>query len=112
MAHVDFGAPLPNETGEEFLLDYTNEENGWYLWLEVPQVQRRWWRRDFDGFSVVIEEAEHAVKTKMTGVNFPRTTMIMHMYMIDGDLPLESYVTCKKEILARLRDITRDGGTV
>lgn len=113
MAQTNMGIALPNdEARQAFIADYTNEEHGWYLWVETPEVQRKWWRRDFNGWSLVIEEAVHAVRMRIPHVVYKQTNMIMHMYMVDGDLPLESYITFKKEVMSRLRDITRDGGTV
>ena len=40
----------------EFLTDYRNEKNGWYLWKQDEELQRRWWRRDFDDCFFVAEE--------------------------------------------------------
>ena len=114
MAQTNMGIALPNdEARQAFLRDYTNAENGWYLWVETPEVQRRWYRRDFDGWSIVIEESDHIVKAKVAGYNYPKTRMVMHMYMVeDFDLPLESNLSVKTQIMSRLRELTRDGGTV
>ena len=40
----------------EFLKDYRNEKNGWYLWKQDEDLQRRWWRRDFNTCFIVVEE--------------------------------------------------------
>ena len=40
----------------EFLTDYRNEKNGWYLWKQDEELQRRWWRRDFENCFFVAEE--------------------------------------------------------
>ena len=114
MANTNMGISLPNdEARSSFIADYRNEKHGWYLWVETPEVQRKWWRRDFNGFSVVIEEAEHAVRMRIPHVVYKQTNVIMHMFLVDDwNLPLESHVSFKKQIMERLRDITRDGGTV
>ena len=114
MEQKNFGIALPNDRArEDFLRDYTNEEHGWYLWVETPQVQRRWYRRDFDGWSIVIEEADHAVKARIANCTFPQTKMVIHMFLVDDwSLPLRSHISVKTEIMSRLRDITRNGGTV
>lgn len=39
-----------------FLEDYTNTENGWYLWKEDEDLQRRWWRYDFPQCALIVEE--------------------------------------------------------
>ena len=39
-----------------FLEDYRNEEYGWYLWKEDPDLQRRWWRCDLPDCSLIVEE--------------------------------------------------------
>ena len=81
--------------------------------METPEVQRRWYRRDFDGWSIVIEEADHVVKTKVAGYNYPKTRMVMNMFLVDDwNLPLESHISVKTQIMSRLRDLTRNGGTV
>ena len=114
MEQKNFGIALPNDRArEDFLRDYTNEEHGWYLWVETPQVQRRWYRRDFDGWSIVIEESDRVVKHKIAGLELPPMTIVMHTYLVDDwSLPLESNLAVKTQIMSRLRDITRNGGTV
>ena len=39
-----------------FLDDYTNEENGWYLWKYDDDLQRRWWRYDLPDCALIVEE--------------------------------------------------------
>jgi len=39
-----------------FLEDYRNTNNGWYLWRDHPYLQRRLWRHELPGCSLVVEE--------------------------------------------------------
>ena len=39
-----------------FLEDYRNEENGWYLFKEIEDMQRRWWRFDLPDCALIVEE--------------------------------------------------------
>ena len=39
-----------------FLEDYTNEDNGWYLWKHDEDLQRRWWRFDLPDCALIVEE--------------------------------------------------------
>ena len=39
-----------------FLEDYRNESNGWYLWIENNDIDRRWWRYDLPDCSLIVEE--------------------------------------------------------
>lgn len=39
-----------------FLDDYTNEENGWYLWKYDDDLQRRWWKHDLPDCALIVEE--------------------------------------------------------
>lgn len=113
MAQVNLGISLPNDSArEDFLRHYTDESAGWYLYEEAPKVQRRWYRRDFDGWSVVVEEADHDNVYRVTGDRY-RSKRVMQIYMIDDDrFPLATCLSVKTRIMSRLRDLTRNGGTV
>ena len=39
-----------------FLEDYRNEENDWYLFKEIEDMQRRWWRFDLPDCALIVEE--------------------------------------------------------
>lgn len=39
-----------------FLDDYWNKENGWYIWKEDSEIQRRWWRYDLPDCALIVEE--------------------------------------------------------
>lgn len=39
-----------------FLEDYRNEEKGWYLFKEIEDMQRRWWRFDLPDCALIVEE--------------------------------------------------------
>ena len=39
-----------------FLEDYRNEEKGWYLFREIEDMQRRWWRFDLPDCALIVEE--------------------------------------------------------
>ena len=107
----DYGIKLSNDRDRtQFLDDYTNEDRGWYMWQREPHVQRRWWRRDFDGWSVVIEDAVHRNVFRDTSEDM-RT--VIRVYMVeDWNLPLENATSYKTRVLARLKLATTGGKTV
>ena len=39
-----------------FLKDYRNGENGWYLWKNDAEIDRRWWRLDLPDCALIVEE--------------------------------------------------------
>ena len=43
----------------DFLEDYRNGNNGWYLWDSNTDIGRRWWRYDFPDCALIVEEEEY-----------------------------------------------------
>ena len=39
-----------------FLEDYRNIANGWYLWMEMEVIGRRFWRYDLPDCALIVEE--------------------------------------------------------
>ena len=39
-----------------FLENYRNTDNGWYLWKEDAEIDRRWWRFDLPDCALIVEE--------------------------------------------------------
>ena len=39
-----------------FLENYRNTDNGWYLWKEDAETDRRWWRFDLPDCALIVEE--------------------------------------------------------
>ena len=113
MAQTDFGIRLSNDHERaHFLDDYTNENCGWYLWQRAPIVQRRWWRRDFDDWSIVVEDAVHRRLSPMEDGDVATRTVI-RVYLVENwNLPLENATSYKTRILAHLKTATMGGKTV
>ena len=111
MSQKNLGITLSNDKArEQFLDDYTNEKHGWYLFAEAPTVQRRWWRRDFDGWSAVIEEADYRSRFPHDGAMVKNVTRV---YLVENwDTPLENSVSYITRIRARLKEATVNGNTV
>ena len=113
MSQKNYGITLSNDNArEQFFLDYTNEDHGWYLYAEAPQVQRRWWRRDFGEWSIVIEDAVHRTRCRLGHVDEEGRT-IGNVYLVeDWSMPLNNSTSYKTRILARLKAETANGNTV
>lgn len=46
-----------NDERTDFVNDYTNRANGWYLWGNDPSIERRFWRFDLTSqISIIVEE--------------------------------------------------------
>lgn len=39
-----------------FLEDYWNKSNGWYIWKDYADIQRRFWRYDLPDCALIVEE--------------------------------------------------------
>ena len=89
-----------------FLDDYRNTSAGWYLWYAIEEIQRRWWKFDFDNFSIIVEEQKRTY-------NWPEhheAWTVVHWYITDGnDNPFGDYVASRTMALARLKELNRKG---
>ena len=92
-----------NDKERLFFLDsYRNTDNGWYLWKEIKDIQRRWWRIDFDDFSIVVEEEEKTY-------NWPdihREYVVVHWYIMNGtEMPFADYKSSRTLALAEIKQL-------
>lgn len=53
-----------------FLDDYTNAENGWYLWKYDDDLQRRWWRYDLPDCALIVEEDQQTFNWPDTRIDW------------------------------------------
>ena len=96
-----------------FLKDYTNVENGWYLWQENPVIQRRWWRRDIGNCSIVIEDALHRNTFPYGSYEGQDMWSILHVYLVtEWALPLENGTSFMSKVKDWLKTETRNGRAI
>lgn len=90
-----------------FLEDYRNEENGWYLWKEIDQPERRWWRYDLSDRALIVEE-------KKVTYEYPKkhiTWAVMHWYIIrDWNRLFSDQVASRSVALSALKADERKAG--
>jgi len=84
-----------------FLADYRNTSAGWYLWKEIEDIDRRFWRFDFFDCSFVVEEQLQTLQWP-----FPREEWrLLHWYIVeDWRKPFADSVSCRSDALARLKE--------
>lgn len=81
-----------------FLIE-RNESEGWYIWKQDHDLNRRWVRVDLEAFSIIVEER---VLTNWTGDE----TMSYFWYLHGGEWgeqPFENYSSNFSAILTELR---------
>ena len=88
----------------EFLVDYRNTDNGWYLWKEDKDLQRRWWRHDFEGCCMVVEEQlrTHTWPKLMTEWD------VVHWFIIeDTGIPFADGTGSRSLALTKLKELEK-----
>ncbi len=84
-----------------FLEDYTNEENGWYLWKEDNDLERKWWRYDLDDCALIVEEK---LQTLHCPTNHQKW-IVTHWYIIkDWHQPFEDGAASRTLALKVLKE--------
>lgn len=98
---------LRNETERNvFLKDYSLGQNGWYLWKEDKDLQRRWWRRDFDDCAIIAEEN---LKTH-TWPTIKQAWEVLRWYIIeDWEKPFSDGTASLTQIRDKLKELTKNG---
>ena len=92
----------------EFLTNYRNKENGWFMWKEDKDLQRRWWRREFEGCSFVVEE-------NMRTSTWPKiavTWWVLQWFIIDdmsAGKPFADGSASITMVRNKLKEMTKDG---
>ena len=84
-----------------FLDDYHNTSAGWYLWKEIEDIDRRFWRFDFFDCSFVVEEQLQTLQWP-----YPREEWrFLHWYIVeDWREPFADSVASRSLALARLKE--------
>ena len=83
-----------------FLEDYRNEENGWYLWKDVPDIQRKFWRFDLEDTALIVEEQQRTSHWPYEHQKWDVT----HWYIVeDWEKPFADHTASRTQALARLK---------
>lgn len=88
-----------------FLEDYRNLENGWYLWKDYKDINRRMWRLPLaDDVAFVVEEQLRTYKWP----NVHTTWFVMHWYIIENqDVIFGDCVASRSLALAKLKEVQK-----
>ena len=88
-----------------FLEDYRNEENGWYLWKEDQDLQRRWWRYDMPEGSLIVEEEERT----FTWPKPHRTWSVLKWFIVNDwkDTPIGDQSGSRSQALMKIKEIEK-----
>ena len=89
-----------------FLEDYRNEDNGWYLWKEDSDLQRRWWRYDLPDRALIVEEQTRTYHWPDTRIEWS----IVHWFVITdwtGEIPFGDQVGSRSMALVALKEVEK-----
>ena len=87
-----------------FLDNYRNEQNGWYLWKEDGDLNRKWWRFDLDDCALVVEEQLQTIPWPNVHLRWT----VVHWYIItDWHKPFADGVASRTQALALLKEVRR-----
>jgi len=88
----------------EFLVDYRNELNDWYLWKEDKDLNRRFWRHDFDGCFMVVEEQLRTSTWPTIHVEW----WVVHWFIIeDPEKPFADGTASRSQALTKLKELEK-----
>lgn len=96
-----------------FLEDHRNPESGWYLWKEIEEIGRRWWRFDLPGdkrtgASFIVEEEEITIRWPKVSVVW----IVRHWFIVtdwSGLIPFGDFAASKTMALNCLKQRQREG---
>lgn len=88
-----------------FLEDYRNLDNGWYLWKDYRDINRRMWRLPLaDYVAFVVEEQLRTYEWP----NVHTTWSVMHWYIIENpDAIFGDCVASRSLALAKLKEVQK-----
>lgn len=89
-----------------FIEDYRNEENGWYEWKDDGDLQRRWWRRDFNDCAIIIEEN---LRTHTWPKHMVEWTVVRWYIITDWKRPFADGTASVTEVRNKLKELTVNG---
>lgn len=84
-----------------FLEDYRNMDNGWYLWKDDGDLDRKWWRYDLDDCALIVEERLQTIHWPSDHLSW----IVDHWYIIrDWHQPFEDGAASRTLALAVLKE--------
>lgn len=85
----------------EFLDNYANEKNGWYLWKEDKDIGRMMWRRDLPDCSLIVEEQQITYRWPEENVDWG----VLHWYVVeDWNKPFADSLASRSQALKKLKE--------
>ena len=88
-----------------FLEDYRNMDNGWYLWKDDGDLNRRWWRYDLPDCALVVEE-------RLQTIEWPKVCakrLVKNWYIIrDWHLPFEDGSASRTLAIAEIKRVQKE----
>lgn len=88
-----------NDDDRRRFLNERNESEGWYIWKQDHDLNRRWVRVDLEAFSIIVEEREF-----INWSGEERTSIFWYLHNgVWGDYPFENYSSNFSAILTELR---------
>ena len=89
-----------------FLEDYRNEKNGWYLWKEDDEINRKMWRRDLPDCALIVEEQQVTYRWPDKHVAWAAA----HWYLIsDWHIPFADGQVSRSQALEKIKTYGRAG---
>ncbi len=87
----------------QFLKDH-KEEEGWYKWLTIPEIDKVYWRRELGDASIIIDTEKYDLKYPA-----PHIQMIDRgiYYLPNGNKegnPLSNYYTTNSDVMKRIQE--------
>lgn len=88
---------------KQFLDDYRNEQNGWFLWKNDDDLERRWWRYDLpDGTSLIVEEEKETFHWPNKHIKWEARCWYVALWK---NVPFSDYRASKTQALAKIKEI-------
>lgn len=104
---IDLKALKNDKERIAFLEDYRNMDNGWRLWKNLDDIQRRWWRFDMQDADVAF-----IVEERLQTVMYPKmheTWLVVNWFIVrDWSIPFSDNQASRTMALAELKKVTRE----
>lgn len=98
-----------NELRKQFLVD-RNPEDGWYLWINQPEVDREFWRVDIEGYAFVVEmELHERIYPKRDIVWYEAGIYVIPVEELENTRkrPFSTYATNNSQCIEKLKELGR-----
>ena len=90
----------------EFLKDYRNGQNGWYLWKEDDDINRKMRCRELPDCALIVEEQQITYRWPHEHIDWS----VMHWYIIeDWSQPFADGQASRTQAFAKLKEYGRSG---